>query len=108
MPDFPTLDAIQEAANRIGPHIHRTPVLTCGTIDKMIGAEIYFKCENFQKTGAFKFRGALRMQCFRGSGSQAFLLALAVWEHKEAPQLRNLRLHLSSLGAHFLASRRKP
>ncbi|MHC4173818.1 MAG: pyridoxal-phosphate dependent enzyme [Planctomycetota bacterium] len=58
MPDFPTLNEIQEAANRIGPHIHRTPVLTCGTIDKMIGAEIYFKCENFQKTGAFKFRGA--------------------------------------------------
>lgn len=58
MQDFPTLGEIQEAANRIGPHIHRTPVLTCGTINKMIGAEIYFKCENFQKTGAFKFRGA--------------------------------------------------
>lgn len=58
MQDFPTLDEIREAADRIGPHIHRTPVLTCGTINKMIGAEIYFKCENFQKTGAFKFRGA--------------------------------------------------
>lgn len=58
MQDLPTLDEIHEATNRIRPQIHRTPVLTCGTINKIIGAEIYFKCENFQKTGAFKFRGA--------------------------------------------------
>jgi threonine dehydratase len=54
----PTLDEIREAAERIRPYIHRTPVLTCKTIDAMVGGQIYFKCENFQKAGAFKFRGA--------------------------------------------------
>jgi len=54
----PTLEEIREAAKRIEPYIHRTPVLTCKAIDAMVGAEIYFKCENFQKAGAFKARGA--------------------------------------------------
>lgn len=52
------MDEIRQASERIRPYIHRTPVLTCKTIDKMLGGEIYFKCENFQKAGAFKFRGA--------------------------------------------------
>ncbi|MEZ4957766.1 MAG: pyridoxal-phosphate dependent enzyme [Saprospiraceae bacterium] len=43
---------------RILPYIHRTPVLTSETINRMSGAEVYFKCENFQKMGAFKMRGA--------------------------------------------------
>jgi len=54
----PTLVEIQEAAGRIEPYIHHTPVMTCRAIDAMVGAEIYFKCENFQKAGAFKARGA--------------------------------------------------
>ncbi|UCF16444.1 MAG: pyridoxal-phosphate dependent enzyme, partial [Phycisphaerales bacterium] len=58
MANPPTLEKIREAADRIGPYIHRTPVLTCRTIDDLVGAEIFFKCENFQKAGAFKFRGA--------------------------------------------------
>jgi threonine dehydratase len=43
---------------RISPFIHRTPILTCKTINDMVGAELVFKCENFQKIGAFKLRGA--------------------------------------------------
>ncbi|MHC4144320.1 MAG: pyridoxal-phosphate dependent enzyme, partial [Planctomycetota bacterium] len=58
MAGAPGLDEIRQAAERIRPYIHRTQVLTCKTIDKMVGGEIYFKCENFQKAGAFKFRGA--------------------------------------------------
>lgn len=54
----PTLDVIRKAADRIAPHAHRTPVMTCATFDRMTGARVYFKCENFQKVGAFKFRGA--------------------------------------------------
>jgi threonine dehydratase len=46
------------AHQRILPYIHKTPVLTCRTINTMSGAEVYFKCENFQKMGAFKMRGA--------------------------------------------------
>ena len=49
---------IREAHQRIRPYVHETPVLTCSAIDEMVGARLYFKCENFQKTGAFKFRGA--------------------------------------------------
>ena len=54
----PTIDDIRAAADRIGPYIHRTPVLTCSALDRMCGGEIFFKCENFQKVGAFKMRGA--------------------------------------------------
>ncbi|MCC6726465.1 MAG: pyridoxal-phosphate dependent enzyme [Saprospiraceae bacterium] len=46
------------AQQRIQPYIHRTPVLTCQTLDQMAGASLFFKCENFQKMGAFKMRGA--------------------------------------------------
>ena len=54
----PDKDDIIDAAARIKPHVHRTPVLTCSAIDKMVGAKVFFKCENFQKVGAFKARGA--------------------------------------------------
>ena len=55
---IPTLADIQAAHQRIAPHIHRTPVLTSQAINQICGAELFFKCENFQKTGAFKIRGA--------------------------------------------------
>ena len=58
MTDDPTLVEIREAARRISPYIHRTPVLTSTAVNRMAGGEVYFKCENFQKIGAFKIRGA--------------------------------------------------
>lgn len=58
MKRFPTIDDIRQAAERIRPYAHRTPVLTCQALNAMSGAEVFFKCENFQKVGAFKFRGA--------------------------------------------------
>ncbi len=54
-----TLDTIQEAHDRIRPYIHRTAVLTNQTINDRVGATVFFKCENFQKIGAFKARGGL-------------------------------------------------
>jgi threonine dehydratase len=59
--DFPTpitFKTITEAHERIRPHIHKTPVLTSLSLDRMTGAQLFFKCENFQKTGSFKIRGA--------------------------------------------------
>ncbi|MFN6168668.1 MAG: threonine/serine dehydratase [Burkholderiales bacterium] len=53
-----TLTDIQAAHQRIKPHIHRTPWLKSDYINREVGAEIFFKCENFQKVGAFKARGA--------------------------------------------------
>ena len=50
---------IEQAHERIKPSIHTTPVLTCNTINNLAGAELFFKCENFQKIGAFKIRGGM-------------------------------------------------
>jgi len=83
------LDAVRAAADRIAPHAHRTPVLTSRTIDGRAGASVFFKCENFQRVGAFKFRGALnavlrlpeeaaqRGVVTHSSGNHAQALALA-------------------------------
>src|SRR6516162_7795 len=88
-PTRPDLAAVRAAHERIRPHAHRTPVFTCSAIDAMSGANVYFKCENFQKVGAFKFRGACNAvfslsdnEARRGvvthsSGNHAAALALA-------------------------------
>lgn len=54
----PTIDDVREAHERIQPYIHRTPILTSSYLDGITGAQLFFKCENFQKAGAFKVRGA--------------------------------------------------
>ena len=53
-----TFDDIARAHERIKAHARRTPVLTSRTVDERTGASVFFKCENFQRMGAFKFRGA--------------------------------------------------
>ncbi|MFH8343719.1 pyridoxal-phosphate dependent enzyme [Streptomyces sp. NPDC018045] len=53
-----TLDDVRDAAARIKGVVHRTPVLRSRTLDALVGAEVHLKCENFQRVGAFKFRGA--------------------------------------------------
>ena len=85
----PDLRAIREAHRRIAPRIHRTPVLTSSSLDEIAGAKIFFKCENLQKTGSFKIRGATNAvfslsdeEAKRGvvapsSGNHAAALALA-------------------------------
>ncbi|MEM1361915.1 MAG: beta-hydroxyaspartate dehydratase BhcB [Pseudomonadota bacterium] len=55
---LPTFNDVVEAHERIKPHINRTPVLTSDHLNELTGAELYFKCENFQPPGAFKVRGA--------------------------------------------------
>jgi len=83
------LTDIAEAHQRIGKYIHCTPVLTSRSINAMAGADLFFKCENFQKAGAFKFRGACNAVfslsgdemskgvCTHSSGNFAQALALA-------------------------------
>ncbi len=58
MKHIPDFQDVLDAARRIEPYVHRTPVLTSRTLNRMTGAELYFKSENFQKVGAFKARGA--------------------------------------------------
>jgi len=84
-----TLDDIREASERIKLYVHRTPVWTNESLNKLVNAEVYLKCENLQKVGAFKFRGACNAvfslsdkEAARGvsthsSGNHAQALALA-------------------------------
>lgn len=86
---LPALADIQSAHKRIKPYIHRTPVLTSQQLNRIFGCELFFKCENFQKVGAFKFRGATnavmslsaeekkRGVVTHSSGNHAAALALA-------------------------------
>jgi threonine dehydratase len=89
MNQLPTFSDIKKAHERIRPYIHRTPVLSSQSINQIVGAELFFKCENFQKVGAFKFRGACNSVfaltpdeakngvCTHSSGNHAAALALA-------------------------------
>src|SRR5690349_6723518 len=54
----PTFGAVENAAQQIRGVAHRTPVVTSRTVDALAGATVFFKCENLQRAGAFKFRGA--------------------------------------------------
>ncbi len=58
MLNLPTYDDVAAAAGRLQGHAHRTPVMRSTTADEMLGAQLFFKCENYQRMGAFKFRGA--------------------------------------------------
>jgi threonine dehydratase len=94
--NFPGIEAINEAEKRIAPFIHRTPVLSSKSINEILNSKLYFKCENFQKVGAFKYRGATnaihklsRPQLQNGvathsSGNHAQALALAARINKVA------------------------
>ena len=85
----PTLTDIRQAAERIRPYAHLTPVLTNESLNQLVGAKVFLKCENLQKVGAFKFRGACnavyslsdeeakRGVCTHSSGNHAAALALA-------------------------------
>lgn len=89
MTQLPTFSDIEKAHDRIRPFIHLTPVFSSQSINQIVGAELFFKCENLQKVGAFKFRGACNSVlsltaeeakngvCTHSSGNHAAALALA-------------------------------
>ena len=70
-PALPDLDDVRRAAERIAPHVRRTPVLTSATLDRSTGARLYFKCESFQRGGSFKLRGATNAVLSLGDGEAA-------------------------------------
>lgn len=88
---IPDIEAIEQASSRILNYIHKTPVLSSSNLNNLAGAEIFFKCENFQKAGAFKSRGATNAVfslsaeeikkgvCTHSSGNHAAALARAAW-----------------------------
>jgi threonine dehydratase len=99
MANIPSFRDIESAHQRIKSYIHNTPVLSSASINKMVESDLYFKCENFQKAGAFKFRGATNAVqslseemakkgvATHSSGNHAGALALAA-------RTRNIKCHI--------------
>ncbi|HET6559718.1 MAG TPA: pyridoxal-phosphate dependent enzyme [Prolixibacteraceae bacterium] len=120
MVQLPDFSDIVKAHERIRPYIHRTPVLSSQSINEIVGAELFFKCENLQKVGAFKFRGACNSVfsltdeearngvCTHSSGNHAAALALAarmrgipayIVMPRNAPEIK--KIAVAGYGAHI-------
>jgi threonine dehydratase len=85
MSELPGLEDVRAAALRIAPHIHRTPVHTSLTLDRELGASVFFKCENFQKVGAFKARGATNaVLCLEETAARAGVVTHSSGNHAAA------------------------
>jgi threo-3-hydroxy-L-aspartate ammonia-lyase len=88
MPTIPTYDDVLAAAARIQGHAHRTPVMRSRTADAELGAELFFKCENLQRMGAFKFRGAFNaLSRFDAAQRKAGVVAFSSGNHAQAVAL---------------------
>ena len=84
-PSGPSFEDVRAAAARIAGHAHRTPVLRSSRIDAEVGAEVVFKCENLQRVGAFKFRGALNaLSRFAPAQRRAGVVAYSSGNHAQA------------------------
>jgi threonine dehydratase len=85
---LPTYDDVAAAAERIKDQAHRTPVMTSRTVNREIGAEVFFKCENLQRTGAFKFRGAFNaLSKLQAEQRRAGVAAFSSGNHAQAVAL---------------------
>ncbi|MBJ9968880.1 threo-3-hydroxy-L-aspartate ammonia-lyase [Burkholderia seminalis] len=84
-PTLPTYDDVAAAAARLEGHAHRTPVMTSRTIDEALGAQVFFKCENLQRMGAFKFRGAFNaLSRFNAEQRRHGVVAFSSGNHAQA------------------------
>ncbi|CAB3747820.1 serine dehydratase [Burkholderia puraquae] len=84
-PTLPTYDDVAAAAARLDGHAHRTPVMTSRTIDEALGAQVFFKCENLQRMGAFKFRGAFNaLSRFDAAQRRNGVVAFSSGNHAQA------------------------
>ena len=81
----PTYADVADAAHRLAGHAHRAPVLRSATADALTGAQVFFKCENFQRMGAFKFRGAYNaLAKFTGEQRKAGVVTFSSGNHAQA------------------------
>jgi len=84
-PTLPTYDDVAAAAARLEGHAHRTPVMTSRTIDEALGAQVFFKCENLQRMGAFKFRCAFNaLSRFDATQRRNGVVAFSSGNHAQA------------------------
>ena len=95
---LPTYDDVMAAAGRLEGQAHRTPVLRSATADARWGAQFFFKCENFQRMGAFKFRGAFNaLSKFDAEQRRAGAIAFSSGNHAQAMALSARLLDLPVL-----------
>ncbi|MFF0578521.1 threo-3-hydroxy-L-aspartate ammonia-lyase [Streptosporangium saharense] len=88
MLELPTYDDVRDAAARIASHAHRTPVLRSRLVNESVGADVVFKCENFQRMGAFKFRGAFNaLSRFTPEQRRAGVVTYSSGNHAQAVAL---------------------
>lgn len=98
MTALPTYDDVVAAARRIEGQAHRTPVLSSRTLDEMLGAQVFFKCENFQRMGAFKFRGAFNaLSRFTPEQRRRGVVAFSSGNHAQAIALSARILGMSAV-----------
>jgi threonine dehydratase len=94
---LPTFDDVRAAAQRLQGHAHRTPVLRSATLEQRLGAQLFFKCENFQRMGAFKFRGAFNaLSRLNPEQRRAGVVAYSSGNHAQAVALSAQILGLSA------------
>ncbi len=105
-PDLPTYNDVIAAAIRLDGHAHRTPVLRSSTADQLLGAELFFKCENFQRMGAFKFRGAFNaMAMLDDAQRKAGVVCFSSGNHAQAVALSG---QLLGIATHILMPQDAP
>lgn len=93
-----TLSLIQEAAGRISKHIHRTPVVTSRLFNERAGCEVFFKCENVQRAGSFKIRGATnRIRSLTGEEKRRGVAAFSSGNHAQAVALASREAGVSAI-----------
>src|SRR6266576_1422623 len=90
-----TFADVQAAHERIGAHVHRTPVLISRLVDERVGAHLFFKCETFQRVGAFKARGAFsRLTLLTPEERAGGVVAFSSGNHAQAVALAARELEL--------------
>jgi threonine dehydratase len=95
---LPTYDDVIAAAERLQGHAQRTPVLRSSTADQRLGASVFFKCENFQRMGAFKFRGAFNaLSKFDAAQRHAGVITFSSGNHAQAVALSARLLGIPAL-----------
>ena len=95
---LPTYADIEAAAARLRGHAHQTPVLTSGSANGLTGAKVFFKCENFQRMGAFKFRGAFNaLARLTSAQAQAGVVCFSSGNHAQAVALAGQLLGIATV-----------
>ncbi len=95
---MPTIDEVRAAAKRIAPYLHRTPLWSSASLSQISGYELWFKCENLQKTGSFKPRGAInRIATLDGNSAAGGIITISAGNHAQGVAYAAARLGVEAV-----------